>query len=171
MNLKTFLLAALAFASGCAADDGERDGEPRASEVEPVARQLYPDTLDLPFRSIPELLMAAPDSGRFNTRGFVIGARPCPPCWPGAACSPCNPADPHVALATGPGATPAPEPWDERPDQFTVHVRATDGFEVGRPYAVSVEVVPGLGSGLTHDVPPVSSYTTRLLGYTALPTP
>lgn len=135
------------------------------NRLEPVS--AVADTLALPFHSIPGLHALAPTTGRFNTRGYVIEApRPCPPCPPGAQCTPCVPY--FIILAVRPDVVPAGfDVGDTAPDQIRIRTHGPEGFRVGVAYALSVEVVVWPGEASPRRL--LSFDNVVLLGATPLP--
>ena len=139
------------------------------------------DTLD--SYPVPELFRAAPDSGRFDVHGTLVGVRKCPPCPPYAACMPCM--GEYITLAFDSSAVPLPSlEWSPR--QITIGVefiRQIEGeqayevlrdveqsrrsrprlarLEVGEVYDVSVEVRPCEGC-FSPEVGPLSHHNVFL---------
>lgn len=114
-----------------------------------------PDTLALPFLSIPDLYERAPAPGRFNTRGYVIATSWCPPCPPNAACTPCVEVD-SITLAVSPDVAKAgPGRAEVLPDQVWIRTEDPQAFRIGEAYVVSLEarVPPPVPPSFdTHDV-------------------
>lgn len=132
-------LLAIIVLAGCRKSDAERPPLAPASVQGEGADRIPSDTLA--SYTVPELFLAAPDSGRFDVHGVLVGVYSCPPCpsFGGvpAACSPCM--GEYITLAADPSESPLPFPeWSSR--QVTVSVGLVREIEEGQSYEVLPDV-------------------------------
>jgi hypothetical protein len=104
--------------------------------------RAYPGLLDLPAATVAEVRTTAPVPGRYNVRATVVAVGTCT-CPPGAFCfAPCPPDGVLLSASGAPRPPGGAEPVD--PNFLYVDVEGPERFEVGRRYALSIEVAAGV---------------------------
>jgi hypothetical protein len=88
-----------------------------------------PPTAPTPVDSVDQL--AALPAGFYETSGYVIAARQCPPCQGPAPCAPCPPTDLDVANQPGTKSTISLGAGDVRAFKIGARYRLTIGIDGG----------------------------------------